>query len=245
MAKQTIEERKEKQREYYIRNKKRINERHREHYNKNKQEYIERQKQYRRKNRDAVRERAKKWRKANSDKCYGYTKKWVEKNKDVVAKRKREYRLKNKDKIAEYERRRYLENRKKLNRQSWKRVCKNPTIKLARCVSRSIRMSLIRSGGKKNGYKWETLVGYSLNDLMQHLESQFKEGMSWNNRGEWHIDHVKPVSLFDFKTPYDSEFKECWSLDNLQPLWAEENQRKYNKIGSDYGKTGITKGAGC
>ena len=101
---------------------------------------------------------------------------------------------------------------------------------------RSIRQRINESMGamiylalkeKKNGYKWEDLVGYTCEDLMTHLESQFKGGMSWGNKGKWHIDHIIPRSRFNVNSPEDAEFKECWALSNLQPLWAEDNLRKY------------------
>jgi hypothetical protein len=82
---------------------------------------------------------------------------------------------------------------------------------------------------KKNGHKWEDLVGYTCDDLMSHLENQFKDGMSWDNKGEWHIDHIIPRSQFHFSSYNDADFKKCWSLDNLQPLWATENLTKYTK----------------
>lgn len=69
------------------------------------------------------------------------------------------------------------------------------------------------------------MLGYSADDLKLHMESLFKEGMSWDNYGEWHIDHIKPVSLFDPET----DISIVNSLDNLQPLWAYENLSKGNK----------------
>jgi hypothetical protein len=62
--------------------------------------------------------------------------------------------------------------------------------------------------------------------LKEHIEKLFVEGMSWENHGEWHIDHIKPVSKFD-KTEKISIIN---SLDNLQPLWAVDNLKKSNKI---------------
>jgi len=79
---------------------------------------------------------------------------------------------------------------------------------------------------RKNGHKWEDLVDYSLDELLAHLENQFKEGMSWGNTGEWHIDHIIPRSNFHFNSPDDIEFRECWALENLQPLWAADNLKK-------------------
>ena len=84
----------------------------------------------------------------------------------------------------------------------------------------------IKSGSKAKR-KWEGLVGYDLDQLKEHLEERFKPGMNWSNYGKWHIDHVIPRAAFSYKTPDDLDFKRCWALGNLQPLWAVENQRKY------------------
>jgi len=69
-------------------------------------------------------------------------------------------------------------------------------------------------------------LGYSREELMSHLEKHFKDGMTWQNLGEWHIDHIRPIRSFDYDSIYHPEFKKCWALDNLQPLWAKENLRK-------------------
>ena len=83
--------------------------------------------------------------------------------------------------------------------------------------------------GKKAGRKWEDLAGYTIEDLIKHLENQFDNKINWSNYGfYWHIDHIKPKSLFSFKTPKDSEFQKCWALNNLQPLEKIANIRKYN-----------------
>ena len=61
---------------------------------------------------------------------------------------------------------------------------------------------------------------------MDHIESQFIEGMNWNNRSEWHIDHIIADCLFNYSSFKDEEFKKSWSLDNLRPLWAKDNLSK-------------------
>jgi hypothetical protein len=98
---------------------------------------------------------------------------------------------------------------------------------LSKNLSRQIRKSIHKN---KDGYHWEYLLGYTLQDLIIHLEKQFKDGMSWENMGLWHVDHIKPVSSFSFNSYEDLEFKRCWSINNLQPLWALENMRKSNKL---------------
>ncbi len=102
--------------------------------------------------------------------------------------------------------------------------------KQLRCVvSRAITQKLKRHGGSKNGSILKNL-NYSMDDLKNHLESKFKDGMSWDNYGEWHIDHKIPDSHFTYDKMNDEQFKLSWSLENLQPMWAIDNQRKYNKL---------------
>jgi len=84
--------------------------------------------------------------------------------------------------------------------------------------------------GIKESKSWENLVNYKLEDLKNHLEKHFKSGMSWENYGEWHIDHIIPISNFIIDSVESEEFKKCWSLNNLQPLWADENIKKSNKM---------------
>ncbi len=104
---------------------------------------------------------------------------------------------------------------------------KDPKCALSHRISSGMWRSL---NGSKNGHHWETLVSYTLEDLMTHLEKLFKPGMTFKNRGAWHIDHKIPVSAFNFTKPEDTDFKKCWALSNLQPLWAEENLKKSSKI---------------
>ena len=78
----------------------------------------------------------------------------------------------------------------------------------------------------KSGRGWERLVGFTLTDLMAHLEAKFLPGMTWENRGDWHIDHIRPLCSFEFQTPDCPQFREAWALSNLQPLWASDNLKK-------------------
>ena len=74
------------------------------------------------------------------------------------------------------------------------------------------------------------MLGYNVEDLYKNIESKFKDNMSWKNRDEWQIDHIIPESYFNYSNIEDEAFKKCWALDNLQPLWTEDNLRKSNKI---------------
>ena len=83
--------------------------------------------------------------------------------------------------------------------------------------------------GQKAGTSWQILVGYTLKDLVRHLERQFLKGMTWKNIGEWHIDHIIPLSSFRYDSPDSPEFRAAWALTNLRPLWAADNRLKKDK----------------
>ena len=158
-----------------------------------------------------MREYKKQCRKNNQKKIRDYKKKWYRDNPEKVMEYNRKWRMNNKD---------YLKERRENKRK------KDPKLRLVQSISASIYQSIM---GNKNGNHWEDLVGYSLRDLVLHLEKQFKERMSWLNYGKWHIDHIRPISSFTFNSYEDKEFKQCWALENLQPLWALENIKKGNK----------------
>ena len=81
----------------------------------------------------------------------------------------------------------------------------------------------------KNRKKTFDMLPYTIDELMTHLESLFKPGMTWENQGQWHIDHITPDSWFSYSSMDDQGFKDSWALSNLQPLWAIDNLRKSNK----------------
>jgi hypothetical protein len=86
-----------------------------------------------------------------------------------------------------------------------------------------VRNSLAAHSASKSG-KTMDLTGCSWLELRAHLESQFLPGMSWENRGAWHIDHIIPCASFDLTDP--EQQKACFHYTNLQPLWAEDNIKK-------------------
>jgi len=88
------------------------------------------------------------------------------------------------------------------------------------------------SRNHKNKKPWSEIVGYTLEDLKKHLENLFQPGMTWENygKGGWVIDHKIPVSAFNYTKPEHEDFKRCWALSNLQPMWEKENGLKSNKL---------------
>ena len=109
-------------------------------------------------------------------------------------------------------------------------AARSPSFRLNDSFSVGIRKSLKEN---KADQHWETLVTYTLQQLKEHLESQFNKNMSWDNYGSyWEVDHIVPKNTFEFTTYTDKQFKICWSLINLRPLEKTANRRR-PKDGSD------------
>jgi hypothetical protein len=93
---------------------------------------------------------------------------------------------------------------------------------------------LMRNGiekKSKRNVRWSKLTGYTIKQLIEHIEKQFCSEMSWDNYGSyWQIDHKIPISAFNFNTPDDIDFKKCWALGNLQPMVSNDNLLKRNKL---------------
>ena len=160
----------------------------------------------------------KKYREKNKERLYNNHKEWYEENKDKWNEYIKEYREKNKDKIREIKRN--YERTRKAN---------DPIYKLINNFRTAIYQVLKENQVQKNGHYFETLK-YSPENLIEHLENKFKDNMTWDNYGKWHVDHIKPISSFQIAEIGDKEFMSCWSLENLQPLWGKENIRKSNKL---------------
>ena len=156
-------------------------------------------KRYYYKNKKNISESYKKWSKQNRDNLRKYHENWREDNREHVNKYKREYERKRRSEDPKY------------------RLCVRTRTAVYTCLK------------ERNVAKYKStfqLLGYSIEDLMQHLEKQFTEGMTWDNYGEWHVDHIKPMTSFQFESFDDPEFKECWKLENLRPLWEFDNLSK-------------------
>jgi hypothetical protein len=157
----------------------------------------------------------KQWHEENKEYVIIKNRNWYSKNKEIQYKRHKKWRKENKEIVN------------KSARELMARKCdEDPKFRLNKNMRTAIWRSL---KGNKNGARWELLVGYTTEQLKEHLEKQFQYGMEWGNYGNWHVDHERPISSFNFTSPEDPEFKQCWALENLQPLWAEDNIRKNGK----------------
>lgn len=145
------------------------------------------------------------------------------------------YRSKNKEKINEYMRNYYhnvyFPKHKERLKPKWRDASRKRMEDISYRIHRSISASVWKSLKGQKNERLEKILGYAISDLITHLENQFINGMSINNYGEWHIDHKIPISFFKFNSTNDDGFRNAWSLNNLQPLWAHDNFSKSNIIG--------------
>jgi len=151
-------------------------------------------------------------------------------NKEKIKRYNKKYKELHKDEISQ-QRKIYSSSKEYRQKRKIKRNLLRKT-NIKENINHRMEVSLRQAlRGVKNGRKWEILVGYSSTDLKNHLEKLFTEGMTWKLflNGKIHIDHIKPKCLFTYHSENDFDFKECWSLKNLQPLWSHDNLKKSYK----------------
>lgn len=206
----------------------------------------------------SCKECTKKWRKDNKNKIWAQNqsayeqnkekyllqkKEYYDKNKkDIIAKQKKYY-LKNRNKILEYQAQwrednvqKYKESvkaysknhRAQINQKQKERKQKDPAFHMRCRLATRIWAGL---KGKTKDRKMEELLGCSWADLKLYLESKFVQGMSWDNRSSWHIDHIRPLVSFDLADP--EQLRQACHYTNLQPLWAKDNLSKGAKYSPD------------
>jgi hypothetical protein len=166
-----------------------------------------------------------KYRKENVEKIKEYNKAYREENKLKLAKQAKEWRENNKE---------YLKQKKKEWQITFKKKygIAHTTFQRQNNINERIKHNIrvrINKALKdinKSGSAVEEL-GCSFDYFKEHISSQFQEGMTWDNYGEWHIDHIKPLDSFDLSDL--DEFKEACNYKNLRPLWAKDNLSKGSK----------------
>jgi hypothetical protein len=194
----------------------------------NKKEYM---RQYRLKNKDKDIERSKNWRSNNPD----YSKQWHQDNKEGVKEYHQQWHHDNREKANQASRRWVQENKNKLNESAKQRKQTDPLYKL----SCNIRILILVSFNKKHHNKTSKttdILGCSFEQFKQHIESQFKPWMTWNNRGgrsisglntTWDLDHIIPIS----SATTEDDIKRLNHYTNFQPLCSYQNRFiKKNKI---------------
>ena len=146
-----------------------------------------------------------------------YCRKYYLKNKERILAKRREYVANNPEIIRNYNK----NNRDKVNNYRRQKLQNDKIFAMADRTRRRVNYALSVGGYRKQA-KTEELIGCSWQELCDHIESQFAPGMTWENRGEWEIDHIIPFA--SAKTEEDVIRLSHYT--NMQPLWKSENRRK-------------------
>ena len=151
------------------------------------------------------------------------------KNRDHISamRRKRRQTEEGKKRLAADNKRYRKKHRKKLTQKFLNRRRTDPNFKILTLLRSRIGKAL--KGHNKYSATVE-LLGCTIEELWTHLENKFTEGMTRENHGEWHVDHVIPCANFDLTDP--EQQKKCFHYTNLQPLWALDNLKKSNRVNS-------------
>lgn len=211
--------------EYQKKNKEQIAKRASKRYAANKEKFSEISKLYRQLNPERMKKNWSKWYQANKQHRLLYQQEYVSKNADMILIKKENYKPRGSVVSAIY----YQKNKDKIHLRNRKRAATDLQYRLS-CGLRS-RIAGALKRGPKNGSAIKDL-GCSVEELRHHLESKFREGMSWDNWGAgegcWHIDHIVPLAAFNLSDR--QHFLLAGFYLNLQPLWAKENLSKGCKI---------------
>lgn len=215
-------------------------ERKKRHTEENRDVVMAKKRAYTDKNREAINEKNKEYYRANSDKVKEYQKRYAKESAHVIKaryeKKKERDRIIRESKKEEREalsakKRDAAKIRKREKRRLWcnMKSATDVNFRLLKNVRGRIRFALLSQNTKKL-HKTEEILGCSIPELKLFIESQFTEGMSWDNYklDGWHLDHRIPISWFNLSN--ENCRKLAFSYKNLQPMWWQDNLSKQNKF---------------
>ena len=196
------------------------------YHQKNRDKLVEYSKEYNKNNKDKSKEYSKNYRKNNKNKISNYQKEYREKYKEEFKEKRFNYVIKNKEKISDYR----LKNKKKYIGYSvkWKnKKIKEDYLFRFKLKTRSLIYKSFKRG-QNNFIKYsrtEEILGCTMQEFVDFILLKLTEGMTLENYGEWHLDHIIPMS--SAKT--EEEVIKLNHYTNFQPLWAIDNFKKGNK----------------
>ena len=176
---------------------------------------------YRERNAAAIRRAKRVYREQNALAIAASAKAYRQRNREAIRLAKQNYRARHTSEIAVRDRAYKRAHRDDINAKKRIRTRDDACFRLVNNIRRRISNAL--HGRSKAAHTLE-LLGCTVEQCYAHLEKQFTPGMSWENRAEWHVDHIRPIASYDISVP--AQQRACFHYTNLQPLWARDNLRK-------------------
>ena len=163
----------------------------------------------------------KQYQQENKERIKQYKKQYWQENKEKI----RQYNQRRKEQIKQYRKQYWQENKEYFYKYAKQKKQTDPLFKMS-CNIRCLIYHSIKKQGYTKSSKTYKILGCDFNTFKKHIERQFTKGMTWENHGEWHYDHIIPIS----SAQTEEEVIKLNHYTNFQPLWAEDNIRKSNKI---------------
>lgn len=195
----------------------------------NKEALILKRKEYRKKNRTIIKDKKREY--SKTEKSIKQRKEYILKNPEVKRRISNKYAKNNSKKNRERRIKWVNENLTRHRKYCREYVAKRARTDIGYAMMRRLRsriLSALKGKNIRKAAKTVELLGCSVEEFKNHLQQRFHQGMTWENRGEWHIDHIVPCASFNLSDPMQQRI--CFHYTNLQPLWEKENRRKKDKI---------------
>jgi len=198
----------------------------RKYRQENKEKVAANNREYRQENKEKIAAKDRKYYQQNKEKIAARDRKYYQQNKEKIAAGQREYHQENKEKILAKKREYRQQNKEGIAARVMKRYHSDPDFNLLCRLRNRMGKAVKAAGLDKKCASSSELLGISPSGLKEWLEAQFTEGMTWENRSDWHVDHIIPCDAFDLTVETNQRI--CFWYKNLQPLWANDNLQKSN-----------------
>jgi hypothetical protein len=199
------------------------NEKHKKYYINNKEKINEKHKKYNSENQDKIKEYNLKRKEIKKI----YNQNYILSNKEYLKEYHKNYNIINKEKRNEYRKQYDIKNRKLINKKRNEKENNDPIFKFKIRVRGLIKTSFKRGKNQfKKNAKTENILGCTIEEFIIYIKSKFTKGMTLENHGEWHLDHIIPLA----SATTEDEIIKLNHYTNFQPLWAKENLSKSDKI---------------
>jgi hypothetical protein len=192
---------------------------------KNREQKKEYNKQYRIKNKEQLKEGKKQYYIKNKEQLKEYNKQYRIKNKEQRNQYNKQYHIKNREQRNQYNKQYRIKNKEQIREYTNNRLKTDPLFALKNRIRCLIRGTITNKGYTKKS-KTHEILGIDWVGLKEHMERQFTKGMNWENRDQWHIDHIIPLAT----AQCEDDIIKLNHYTNLQPLWAEDNLSKGSKL---------------
>lgn len=223
------EKSKQYKKHYYITHREELRQQDKISYEQNKEERKQQAREYYKTHKEESKQQHLKYLEKNSAIVKQRLKDYADKHRDKIREYKKQYCEQHKEAVLQYKKEYQNTHREERNARSRDRAKVDSLYKITCQLHVRVRSAL---RGLNKSLKTSELIGCDYLFLREWLENQFIENMTWDNYGEWHMDHILPCTKFSLINPIHQKI--CLNYRNLQPMWGVDNMIKHNSLQSGW-----------